>query len=82
MHNKEKRHESLALLFIQLGKGGYYVDEFKIALDKAIDSWLRLGAEWDKIEESHSDKLSEKYPFDKDFREVLHDLMDWKESLK
>ncbi|MFC5647822.1 hypothetical protein ACFPYJ_01565 [Paenibacillus solisilvae] len=57
------------------------MDEFKKALDIAIDACIKLGEEWDKIEESQSDKLSEQYPFNKDFREVLHDLLNWKESL-
>lgn len=57
------------------------MEDFKSALNEAISSWTKLSEEWEKIEDDHSDKLSEKYPFAKDFREVLRDLMEWKESL-
>jgi len=58
------------------------MEEFKKALDEAIDTWIKLSEKWDMIEETHSDKLSEKYPFDKDFREVISDMLEWKENLK
>ena len=58
------------------------MEEFKKALDEAIDTWVKLSEKWDMIEETHSDKLSEKYPFDKDFREVISDMLEWKENLK
>lgn len=58
------------------------MDKFNKALDEAISAWSNLSDEWEKIELTHSDKLAEKYPFNKDFREVLMDMMDWKESLK
>ncbi|WP_339192784.1 hypothetical protein [Paenibacillus sp. FSL W8-1287] len=57
------------------------MDNFKKALDEAIKSWVNLSEQWEKIEAEKSDELSEKYPFQKDFREVLHDLMEWKEHL-
>ncbi|GIP45061.1 hypothetical protein J45TS6_35200 [Paenibacillus sp. J45TS6] len=58
------------------------MDSFNQTLDDAISSWIKLSEEWEKIENTESDMLSEKYPFDKDFREVLHDLIEWRESLK
>ncbi|MFI8712835.1 hypothetical protein [Brevibacillus brevis] len=58
------------------------MDSFNQALDNAISAWIKLSEEWDKIEDTESDTLAEKYPFDKDFREVLHDLIEWRESLK
>ncbi|MBA9027614.1 hypothetical protein [Peribacillus huizhouensis] len=57
------------------------MDEFKKALDEAIAAWIKLSDEWEKVETTHSDKLAEKYPFDKDFREVISDLKEWKEEL-
>jgi hypothetical protein len=57
------------------------MEAFKAALNDAIKSWSILSEEWDKIEAEKSDILSEKYPFEKDFREVLHDMLDWKENL-
>lgn len=56
------------------------MDKFKQALSEAVSSWSRLSDEWEKIEAKHSDKISANYPFNKDFREVLHDLIEWKES--
>lgn len=57
------------------------MDKFNKALDEAISAWTKLSDEWEKIELTNSDEIAEKYPFDKDFREVLADMMDWKESL-
>ncbi|WJE64685.1 hypothetical protein QRE63_01520 [Bacillus mycoides] len=57
------------------------MDKFNKALDEAISAWVKLSDEWEKIEPTHSDKLAEEYPFNKDFREVLTDMMNWKESL-
>ena len=58
------------------------MEEFKKALDEVIGSFIKLGEKWDMIEETHSDKLSEKYPFEKDFRGVISDMLEWKENLK
>ena len=62
-------------------KWGIILEDFNKSLDEAINAWIKLSNEWDKIEETHSDKLAEKYPFDKDFREVIADMLEWKESL-
>ncbi|OME60874.1 hypothetical protein BSK59_05505 [Paenibacillus odorifer] len=58
------------------------MEHFLDALDKAIKSWSILGNEWEKIEPTHSDKLADKYPLDKDFREVVRELMEWKDQLQ
>lgn len=58
------------------------LENFNQALDEAIQAWIKLSDEWEKIEQTHSDKLSEKYPFNKDFREVISDLIEWKEQIK
>lgn len=58
------------------------MNKFNKALDEAITAWAKLSDEWEKIESTHSDKLAEKYPFEKDFREVISDLKEWKEDLK
>lgn len=57
------------------------MEDFKKALDEAVSSWIKLSDQWEKIEITHSDKLAEKYPFNKDFREVISDMLEWKESL-
>jgi transcriptional regulatory protein LevR len=58
------------------------LEKFNQALDEVIQAWIKLSDEWEKIERTHSDKLSEKYPFDKDFCEVISDLIEWKEHIK
>lgn len=57
------------------------MDKFNKALDDAIAACIKLSDEWEKIEASHSDELAEKYPFNKDLREVISDLLEWKEGL-
>lgn len=57
------------------------MNKFNNALDEAISAWIKLSDEWEKIEATHSDKLAEKYPFEKDFREVVADLQEWKENI-
>jgi predicted AAA+ superfamily ATPase len=58
------------------------LEDFLKALNESIHSWSKLGEEWEKIEADYSDKLSEGYPFHKNFREVISDIIDWKEKLK
>lgn len=58
------------------------LEKFNQALDEPIQAWIKLSDEWEKIEQTHSDKLSEKYPFDKDFGEIICDLIEWKEHIK
>ncbi|MRS25586.1 MULTISPECIES: hypothetical protein [Bacillus] len=57
------------------------MDEFNKALENAISAWQKLSEEWEKIEATHSDFLSEKYPFKKDFSEVICDLQEWKNHI-
>lgn len=57
------------------------MDEFNKALENAISAGVKLSEEWEKIVVTHSDKLAEKYPFDKDFREIITDLQDWKNHI-
>ncbi|CAM5786296.1 hypothetical protein [Brevibacillus borstelensis] len=52
------------------------MENFKKALDEAITAWKKLSDEWEKIEDIHPDKLAKKYPFDKDFREVVADMLE------
>ncbi|MGU3471902.1 hypothetical protein ACLBWT_12210 [Paenibacillus sp. D51F] len=58
------------------------MEDFKQALNDAITSWSKLSEEWEKIELTHSDVISEKYPFNKEFREILHNMIEWKENLQ
>jgi hypothetical protein len=52
------------------------MDKFNKALDEVISAWIKLSDEWEKIELTHSDKLAEGYPFNKDFGEVILDLLE------
>ncbi|MBW5444753.1 hypothetical protein GE107_01565 [Cohnella sp. CFH 77786] len=57
------------------------MDAFKKALDVVIDSMIKLEAEWERIEETHSDHLAEHYPLHHDFREVVLQIMEWRETI-
>lgn len=57
------------------------MEKFIKALNETINACSRLSEEWEKIEADYGDKLSEGYPFDKDFREVVFALMEWKEKI-
>lgn len=57
------------------------MEKFNKSLDEAISAWVKLSEEWEQIEDTHSDRFAEKYPFDKDFHEVVRDLMEWKEQI-
>jgi predicted ATP-binding protein involved in virulence len=58
------------------------MEKFNKALIESIASWSKLSEEWEKIEATHSDIISKNYPFTKDFREILNDLIEWKESIE
>ncbi|WP_273125256.1 hypothetical protein [Bacillus weihaiensis] len=57
------------------------MNKFNAALDEVIKSFEKLSLEWEEIEDTHSDVLSEKYPFNEDFREVVSSLKKWKDSI-
>ncbi|MED1205602.1 hypothetical protein [Heyndrickxia acidicola] len=57
------------------------MNEFNKALDQAISSFSKLSEEWGKLDESNFEKLNKKYPFDKDFTEVILDLLEWKKEI-
>lgn len=57
------------------------MEAFKHALDAVIESMIKLEATWERIESTHSDHLAEHYPLDRDFREVVMLMINWKNSL-
>lgn len=57
------------------------MESFKVALRDTISAMTKLSEEWEKIEGDYSAVITEKYPFDKDFREILSDMIDWKGHL-
>ncbi|MCU0094666.1 hypothetical protein N7917_05825 [Bacillus sp. OR9] len=57
------------------------MDKFKKSLDECITAFNHLSEEWEKLERDHSDQLAEKYPFHKDFSELIIDMMEWRESI-
>jgi len=58
------------------------MDNFKSALNDAVSAWSKLSEEWEKIEADYSDEVSEHYPFNQDFSEMLRMLIDWRDSLR
>ncbi|HHB1888847.1 TPA: hypothetical protein ACOQ40_005298 [Bacillus cereus] len=57
------------------------MEKFNKALDEVISACSKLSEEWEKIEATHSDRLADKYPFDKDFEEVILELVAWKDHI-
>ncbi|MET3297395.1 UNVERIFIED_ORG: type VI protein secretion system component VasK [Bacillus proteolyticus] len=57
------------------------MDNFKKSLDECIIAFTHLSEEWEKLERDYSDQLSEKYPFNKDFSELIIDMMEWRKSI-
>lgn len=64
-----------------LRKVGECMDNLKKSLDECIIAFTHLSEEWEKLEREYSDQLSEKYPFNKDFSELIIDMTEWRESL-
>lgn len=62
-------------------RGRKGMNNFKKSLDECIMAFTHLSDEWERLEREHSDQLSEKYPFNKDFSELIVDMMEWRESL-
>lgn len=58
------------------------MEAFKQALDAVIDSMIKLEAEWEKIESTHSNHLAEHYPLSNDWRETVHQMMEWQVQLR
>lgn len=62
------------------------MDEFQTTLDNAIKSLMELSKVWNNMDwgscpEDAFDRIAEKYPFHKDLNELIHDMIDWKESI-
>ncbi|EOQ04689.1 hypothetical protein KOY_04864 [Bacillus cereus VDM021] len=57
------------------------MEKFNKALGEVISACIKLSEEWENIEITHANQLAEKYPFDKDFEEVILELVEWKEHI-
>lgn len=53
-----------------------------MVLDKVIDSMIKLEAEWERIENTHSDYLDEHYRLSSDWRETVHQMMEWRNQIR
>ena len=58
------------------------MEEFLKKLSEAIRAFSELSDVWNGLSEEEVQKVSEKYPFHKDFQELLHDMIEWRDSLK
>ncbi|GEO26845.1 hypothetical protein AAC03nite_26300 [Alicyclobacillus acidoterrestris] len=56
------------------------MEEFRKALDSVIKSCSSLSLAWENLNDQSF--VLDKYPFDKDFRQVLSDLVEWRDSLR
>jgi hypothetical protein len=57
------------------------MEKFNKALGEVISACIKLSEEWENMETTHANQLAEKYPFDKDFEEVILELVEWKEHI-
>lgn len=57
------------------------MDEFRRRLYEASSALILLSAEFERIEADQSDLLCEDYPFDKCLSEIVHDVLEWQESI-
>ncbi|AHV97077.1 hypothetical protein [Paenibacillus sabinae] len=58
------------------------MEAFMMVLDKVIDSMIKLEAEWERIENTHSDYLDEHYRLSSDWRETVHQMMEWRNQIR
>ena len=57
------------------------MDQFNKALDDLIKAMNVLSEEWEKLDAQYSNELSENYPFEKDFQEVVSDVVYWRSTI-
>jgi hypothetical protein len=59
------------------------MEKFNKALGEVISACIKLSEEWENIETTHANQLEKSihYPFDKDFEEVILELVEWKEHI-
>lgn len=56
------------------------MDNFRSAVDELIYAWAKVSQEWDRLDEEKAAYITQHYPFDEDFKEMLHRLMDWRSN--
>lgn len=57
------------------------MEDFKRALNSVIASCSTLSTAWENLDDEAAPTILDKYPFDKDFRQVIADLAEWRDSL-
>jgi hypothetical protein len=57
------------------------LEKFQEALNQSVNVLVLLSHEFEKLEATHSDVLSEGYPLSQDLREVVHKLIEWRDSI-
>ncbi|RJE90718.1 hypothetical protein D3P07_01025 [Paenibacillus sp. 1011MAR3C5] len=57
------------------------MEEFRKKLNEASAALILLSRSFEQLELDHSDLLSNDYPFSVCLREVVHDMMNWQETI-
>ena len=57
------------------------MDQFNKALDDVTKAMNILSEEWEKIDAQYSEHLSQNYPFEKEFQELICDVIHWKNTM-
>ncbi|MGG2201416.1 hypothetical protein [Paenibacillus validus] len=55
------------------------MERFKFALNVMIEAMMQVSQEWERID---SNQFAEKYPFDTDFIEVIHRVIEWRDHIE
>ncbi|MCF6094533.1 hypothetical protein L1765_11220 [Microaerobacter geothermalis] len=51
-------------------------------LSSTINSLSELSNIWDTLSEDQIEILQQKYPFHKDLKELIHDIIEWRSNLE
>lgn len=51
-------------------------------LEAAIQALIKVSESWEKLEESHNEILTNFYPFNRDFEELILGFKTWKENIE
>lgn len=57
------------------------MEEFQKRLKEASNALILLSAEVERLETDHSDLLCEDYPFSVCLLEVVHNMLNWQETI-
>lgn len=57
------------------------MDNFMRQLDSVIESMVKLGLEWERVQESSTDLPSDTYLLSIEFNELTRQMIEWRDRL-